>query len=56
MGYDIKYGARPLKRAIQTLLEDKLARMSLAGELKEGCTITVNKATDKELELTVSEQ
>ena len=54
-GYDIKYGARPLKRAIQTLLEDKLARMSLSGELKEGSTVTVNAANDTELALTVSE-
>ena len=39
-GYDAKYGARPLKRAIQTLLEDKLAKLSLTGELKENSKVT----------------
>lgn len=50
-GYDNKYGARPLKRAIQTLLEDKLAKLSLTGQIPEGTTITVN-ADGKELSLT----
>lgn len=40
-GYDSKYGARPLKRAIQTLLEDKLAKLSLTGQIQEGTSITV---------------
>ena len=35
-GSDAKYGARPLKRAIQTELEDKLAEAILYGEVKEG--------------------
>ena len=35
-GSDAKYGARPLKRAIQTELEDKLAEAILNGEIKEG--------------------
>lgn len=39
-GYDIKYGARPLKRAIQKLLEDKLAKLSLTGGIKYGGSIT----------------
>ena len=38
-GYNPKYGARPLKRAIQTLLEDKLAKLSLTGEIKENSKI-----------------
>ena len=50
-GYDIKYGARPLKRAIQTLLEDKLAKLSLSGQLKENSTVTVDAKNDAELEL-----
>ena len=50
-GYDVKYGARPLKRAIQTLLEDKLAKLSLSGELKENSNVTVNAKGDDELEL-----
>ena len=35
-GYDIQYGARPLKRAIQTLLEDPLSEMIITSDLQEG--------------------
>ena len=38
-GFDQKYGARPLKRAIQTLIEDKLAKLSLTNEIKPGSVI-----------------
>jgi len=38
-GFDPKYGARPLRRAIQTNIEDKLAEAILAGTLKEGDTV-----------------
>jgi ATP-dependent Clp protease ATP-binding subunit ClpB len=41
-GYDPVYGARPLRRAIQHYLQDKLAPMLLAGEFKEGDTIKVD--------------
>lgn len=41
-GYDIKYGARPLKRAIQTQLEDKLAKLSLTGKINKGSKILVD--------------
>ena len=50
-GYDEKYGARPLKRAIQTLLEDKLAKMSLKGELKPSSTVTVTASGDDDIEV-----
>jgi len=40
-GYDEKYGARPLKRAIQTNLEDKLAEDILGGAIKPGSTVNV---------------
>ena len=50
-GYDPKYGARPLKRAIQSLVEDKLARLSLTGKLKPGTEITVDEYGG-EIELT----
>lgn len=50
-GYDAKYGARPLKRAIQTLLEDKLAKFSLSGKLKDNSTVIVNALNGNELEL-----
>ncbi len=38
-GFDAKYGARPLRRAIQTNIEDKLAEEILAGSIKEGDTV-----------------
>ena len=40
-GYDPAYGARPLKRVVQKALQDPLARMLLAGEVKDGETIPV---------------
>lgn len=40
-GTDVKYGARPLRRAIQTELEDKLAEAILAGEIKAGDQVDV---------------
>lgn len=40
-GTDAKYGARPLKRAMQTELEDKLAEAILNGEVKEGDHVEV---------------
>jgi ATP-dependent Clp protease ATP-binding subunit ClpC len=40
-GFDPKYGARPLRRAIQTNIEDKLAEAILAGTIKEGDTILI---------------
>lgn len=47
-GYDKQYGARPLKRAIQTHIEDNLAEILLRGEAKPGDTILVDVSTDKE--------
>ena len=41
-GYDPVYGARPLRRAIQNYLQDKLAPMLLEGDFKEGDTIVVD--------------
>ncbi len=41
VGFDPKYGARPLRRAIQTNIEDKLAEAILAGTIKEGDTVRV---------------
>lgn len=52
-GYDIQFGARPLKRAIQTYIEDGIAEMILSEETSEGDTIVVDKADDKD-ELTFS--
>ena len=41
-GYDPKYGIRPLKRAIQTHVEDVIAKQILAGTLKPGDTIHID--------------
>ncbi len=40
-GYDIQFGARPLKRAIQTHIEDVICEKMLSGELKEGDKIEI---------------
>ena len=47
-GYDVQFGARPLKRAIQNYIEDGLSERILSGEVKAGDTIRIDKATDKE--------
>lgn len=47
-GYDQQYGARPLKRAIQSLVEDKLCDMILNGEIAPGSNITIGKNPNKE--------
>lgn len=51
-GYDIQFGARPLKRAIQTYVEDGVCERLLSGELKPGDTIAVGKNPNKD-ELTI---
>jgi ATP-dependent Clp protease ATP-binding subunit ClpB len=45
-GYDPVYGARPLKRAIQRLMQNPLAMAVLEGQYSEGDTITVDRAKD----------
>lgn len=52
-GYDVQYGARPLKRSIQTLIEDKLARLTLTGKIKEDCVVVCDRDGD-ELSVTVA--
>lgn len=42
-GIDYKYGARPLRRTIQSLVEDKLAEKILEGDLKEGQKIVLDE-------------
>ena len=48
-GYDPKYGARPLKRAIQNELEDKLAEAVLDGTVREGTVVQVDAPDEKGL-------
>lgn len=50
-GYNSKYGARPLKRAIQKLIEDKLSMLALKGRITPGTVITAGKKGN-EIELT----
>jgi ATP-dependent Clp protease ATP-binding subunit ClpB len=46
-GYDPHYGARPLKRAIQTLILDPLAQEILAGKIREGDTVRLSMEGEK---------
>ncbi|MFD1735290.1 ATP-dependent chaperone ClpB [Bacillus salitolerans] len=41
-GYDVMYGARPLKRFIQKQIETKLARMMIAGEVKDSSSVLID--------------
>ncbi|MDH2413249.1 ATP-dependent chaperone ClpB [Nocardioides sp. CER19] len=43
-GYDPAYGARPLRRLIQTSIGDSLAKMLIAGEVSDGGTVTVDRS------------
>ena len=52
-GYSREYGARPLKRAIQTYVEDKLAEVMIDGECPAGSRLTVDANPDK-TDLTVT--
>lgn len=45
-GYDVQFGARPLKRAIQNYIEDGVCEMLLDNKLKQGDTISIEKGTD----------
>lgn len=45
-GYDVQFGARPLKRAIQNYIEDGLSERILGGELQEGDTILIDKTEE----------
>ncbi|MDE6354257.1 MAG: ATP-dependent Clp protease ATP-binding subunit [Prevotella sp.] len=47
-GYDVQFGARPLKRAIQSYIEDGLSEMIVNGDLKPGDTIKISKEDGKE--------
>jgi ATP-dependent Clp protease ATP-binding subunit ClpC len=48
-GYDVQFGARPLKRAIQKYIEDELAEIILEGSVEEGDSIVIgyDGTTDK---------
>ncbi len=46
-GYDPVYGARPLRRLVQTAIGDQLARALLGGDVRDGDTVVVDLADDK---------
>jgi ATP-dependent Clp protease ATP-binding subunit ClpC len=53
-GYDVQFGARPLKRAIQTYIEDGISELIVNGDLPPNATIHINKVREKdELSFTV---
>jgi ATP-dependent Clp protease ATP-binding subunit ClpC len=47
-GYDVQFGARPLKRAIQSYIEDGISELIVNGDLPAGTVIHIGKAADKE--------
>ena len=47
-GYDVQFGARPLKRAIQTYIEDGVCELLLSGKLQKGDTINIGKNPNKD--------
>ena len=50
-GYDVQFGARPLKRAIQNYIEDGISELIVNGDIKPGTTIHITKE-DQQDELT----
>ena len=52
-GYDVQFGARPLKRAIQTYIEDGISELIVNGNIEAGATIHITKSPDKD-ELTIN--
>ncbi len=47
-GYDVQFGARPLKRAIQNYIEDGVCERIIDGELAQGSTINISKHPEKD--------
>jgi ATP-dependent Clp protease ATP-binding subunit ClpC len=47
-GYDVQFGARPLKRAIQTYIEDGVSELIVNGDLQPNTTIRIDKAEGKD--------
>jgi ATP-dependent Clp protease ATP-binding subunit ClpC len=51
LGYDADYGARPLRRVIQSMIEDPLAEALLVGSFKEGDTVRVDRDEESGLSI-----
>ena len=56
LGYDVAYGARPLRRVIQNMIEDVLAEQLLLGKYEPGSTIMVDKDPEAGLDIHLAEQ
>jgi ATP-dependent Clp protease ATP-binding subunit ClpC len=56
IGYDVAYGARPLRRVIQNMVEDVLAEQLLLGKYKNGMSIVVDKSSEAGLEIHTAEE
>jgi ATP-dependent Clp protease ATP-binding subunit ClpC len=52
LGYDVDYGARPLRRVIQNMVEDPLAEALLLGKFEPGMTVRLEKSDDTGLTIT----
>jgi len=51
LGYDVDYGARPLRRVIQNMVEDQLAEALLMGRFSPGMTVVIDKGEDTGLSI-----
>ena len=51
LGYDVDYGARPLRRVIQNMIEDPLAEALLLGRFKGGQTVVIDRSPDAGLSI-----
>ncbi len=51
LGYDVDYGARPLRRVIQSMVEDQLAEALLTGQFSSGMTLRVDKSEEAGLKI-----
>ncbi|HSS35921.1 MAG TPA: AAA family ATPase, partial [Patescibacteria group bacterium] len=56
LGYDVAYGARPLRRVIQNMVEDVLAEHLLLGKYEPGTTIIVDKGEEAGLEVHAADE
>jgi ATP-dependent Clp protease ATP-binding subunit ClpC len=56
IGYDVAYGARPLRRVIQNMVEDVLAEHLLLGKYEPGSTIVVDRDPEAGLDIRLAEQ
>ena len=51
-GYDPEYGARPIKRKIRNIVEDKISELIITNSVKEGDTLSI-KVVDNHIDVTL---